>query len=150
MKTMDSELTALIKDNVGMAEAIAVNVWKTAPHALDIDELRSLAYFGLTQAAARWRPYCAEKGYDDQAHSFFKGFASSRIRGAIYDAIRSSDWTTRTLRGKSKQLKEAGQDNGASVSEMSERTGMSEKEVTKTMARMAAKPVSLQAASIDY
>jgi RNA polymerase sigma factor FliA len=150
MKTMDSELVSLIEKHMGMAEAISVNVWKTAPHALDIDELRSLAFFGLTQAAARWRPYCDENGYDSQAYNFFKGFASSRIRGAIYDAIRSNDWTTRTLRGKSKLLKEAGQDNGASVTEMAERTGMSEKEVTKTMARMAAKPVSLQAASMDF
>lgn len=150
MITMDKELTALIEKHLGMAEAISVNVWKTAPHALDIDELRSLAFFGLTQAAARWRPYCDENGYDNKAYSFFKGFASSRIRGAIYDAIRSNDWTTRTLRGKSKLLKEAGQDNGATVSQMAERTGMSEQEVTKTMARMAAKPVSLQASSMDF
>jgi len=149
MKTMDRELVSLIEDHLGMAEAISVNVWKTSPHALDIDELRSLAFFGLTQAAARWRPYCDENGYDSKAYNFFKGFASSRIRGAIYDAIRSNDWTTRTLRGKSKMLKEAGQDNGASVSEMAERTGMSEQEVSKTLARMAAKPVSLQAASVD-
>jgi RNA polymerase sigma factor for flagellar operon FliA len=149
METMDRELVSLIEDHLGMAEAISVNVWKTAPHALDIDELRSLAFFGLTQAAARWRPYCDENGYDSKAYNFFKGFASSRIRGAIYDAIRSNDWTTRTLRGKSKKLKEAGQDNGASVSEMAERTGMSEQEVSKTLARMAAKPVSLQAASVD-
>lgn len=149
METMDRELVTLIETHLGMAEAISVNVWKTAPHALDIDELRSLAFFGLTQAAARWRPYCDENGYDSKAYNFFKGFASSRIRGAIYDAIRSNDWTTRTLRGKSKQLKEAGQDNGATVSEMAERTGMSEQEVSRTLARMAAKPVSLQAASVD-
>ncbi len=150
MSTMDRELVYLIEQHMGMAEAISVNVWKTAPHALDIDELRSLAFFGLTQAAARWRPYCDENGYDSSAYNFFKGFASSRIRGAIYDSIRSNDWTTRTLRGKSKLLKEAGQDNGASISELSERTGMSEQEVTRTMARMAAKPVSLQAASMDF
>ena len=149
METMDKELVTLIQDNIGMAEAISVNVWKTAPHALEIDELRSLAYLGLTQAAARWRPYCDKNGYDSKAYNYFKVYASNRIRGAIFDAIRQNDWTTRTMRGKSRQLKDAGQDNGASVSEMAERTGMSEQEVTKTMARMAAKPVSLQAASID-
>lgn len=149
METMDRELVSLIEEHLGMAEAISVNVWKTAPHALDIDELRSLAFFGLTQAAARWRPYCDEHGYDDKAVSYFKGFASSRIRGAIYDAIRSNDWTTRTLRSKSKKLKEAGQDSGATVPEMAERTGMSEQDVSRTLARMAAKPVSLQAASVD-
>lgn len=149
METMDAELVGLIEENIGMAEAISVNIWKTAPHALDIDDLKSLAYFGLTQAAARWRPYCEKNNYDSKAYNFFKVFASSRIRGAIYDAIRSNDWSSRTLRGKSRQLKNAGQDNGASVSEMAERTGMTEKEVTKTLVRMAAKPVSLQAASID-
>lgn len=149
METMDAELVGLIEENIGMAEAISVNIWKTAPHALDIDDLRSLAYFGLTQAAARWRPYCEKNNYDSKAYNYFKVFASSRIRGAIYDAIRSNDWSSRTLRGKSRQLKNAGQDNGATISEMAERTGMTEKEVTKTLVRMAAKPVSLQAASID-
>jgi RNA polymerase sigma factor FliA len=149
METMDSELVRLIEENIGMAEAISVNIWKTAPHALEIDDLKSLAYFGLTQAAARWRPYCEKNNYDSKAYNYFKVFASSRIRGAIYDAIRSNDWSSRTLRGKSRLLKNAGQDNGASVSEMAERTGMTEQEVTKTLVRMAAKPVSLQAASID-
>jgi RNA polymerase sigma factor FliA len=149
MDTMDRELVSLIEDNVGMAEAISVNIWKTAPHALELDELKSLAFFGLTQAAHRWRAYCEKNNYDSKAYNYFKVFAASRIRGAIYDAIRSNDWTTRTLRGKSRLLKDAGQDNGATISELADRTGMSELEVTKTMARMAAKPVSLQAASID-
>jgi RNA polymerase sigma factor FliA len=149
METMDQELVTLVQDNIGMAEAISVTVWKTAPHALDLDELRSLAYFGLTQAAARWRPYCDKNGYDSKAYNYFKVYASSRIRGAIFDSLRSNDHASRTLRGKSKLLKDAGQDNGASIVEMSERTGMSVSEVTKTMTRMAAKPVSLQAASID-
>lgn len=149
MEVMDKELVFLIEQNIGMAEAISVTVWKTAPHALDLDDLKSLAYYGLTQAAARWRPYCERNGYDDTAYNYFKVYASSRIRGAIYDALRSYDHASRTLRGKSRQLKDAGQDNGATVSQMAERTGMSESEVAKTMARMAAKPVSLQAASID-
>lgn len=149
MEAMDKELVSLIEENIGMAEAISVTVWKTAPHALDLDELRSLAYYGLTQAAARWRPYCDKNGYDSNAHNYFKVYASSRIRGAIFDSLRSNDHASRTLRGKSKQLKEAGQDSGATILEMAERTGMSVSEVTKTMTRMAAKPVSLQAASID-
>ena len=149
METMDAELVYLIEENIGMAEAISVNIWKTAPHALELDELRSLAYFGLTQAASRWRPYCEKHNYDSKAYNYFKVFASSRIRGACFDAIRSNDHASRTLRGKSRLLKDAGQDNGATLAELAERTGMTELEVSKTMAKMAAKPVSLQAASID-
>jgi RNA polymerase sigma factor FliA len=149
MNTMNSEQTWLVEENIGLAEAISVNIWKSAPHALEIDELKSTAYFGLVQAASRWRAYCFENQYDPTAYNFFKGYAASRIRGAIYDAIRQNDWTSRTLRGKSRQLKAAGQDNGATAEEMAERTGMTVTEVTKTMVRMAAKPVSLQAASID-
>lgn len=149
MLTNDKELMGLIQDNLGMAEAISVNIWKSAPHALEIDELKSTAYEGLVQAASRWRAYCERNEYDPKAYNFFKVYAASRIRGAIYDAIRKNDWSSRTLRAKSRLLKDAGQDSGVTVAELAERTGMTETEVTKTMVRMAAKPVSLQAASVD-
>jgi RNA polymerase sigma factor for flagellar operon FliA len=105
----------------------------------------SLAYEGLVDAAIRWQPYCAKNEYDPSAVQFFKVFASLRIRGTIRDHIRKEDWATRTLRSKSKKLKDAGQDDGLSVQELSEITGMTITEINKVIARLAARPISLDA-----
>lgn len=133
----------LITGHIGLARAIAVQQWKTAPYVLGVDEMISLAYLGLVDAAARWEKYCLKNGYDPRAVEYFKVYASRRIHGTIRDSIRANDWATRTLRDKAKRLKEAGQDDGASADEMAERTGLSVKEVHKTIQRMSSRPISL-------
>lgn len=135
----------LILEHLKLAEEIAVREWRTATHALEKDEMLSLAYFGLIDAAERWEAYCVRKEYDPNAIQYFKVFARLRIRGTIRDSIRSADWATRTLRSKSKKLKDAGQDEGLSVQELSERTGMTVAEIYKVNSRLAKKPVSLDA-----
>lgn len=135
----------LILEHLKLAEDIAVREWRTATHALEKDEMLSLAYLGLVDAADRWEAYCVRKEFDPDAIQFFKVFARLRIRGTIRDSIRSADWATRTLRGKSKKLKEAGQDEGVPVQELAERTGMSVSEINKVNSRLAKKPVSLDA-----
>jgi len=135
----------LISEHMNLAKEIAYREWKTATHALDKDEMLSLAYLGLVDAATRWEAYCAKNEYDPTATQYFKVFARLRIRGTIRDKIRSEDWATRTLRSKSTRLKAAGQDEGVSIAELAERTGMSTSEINKVNARLAAKPVSLDA-----
>lgn len=142
---MSYDRDSLILANLELAQNIALREWRTATHALDKPELQSLAYFGLVSAAERWPDYCAEKQYDPQALQYFKVFASLRIRGAIRDFIRKEDWATRTLRSKAKLLKDAGQDEGLSVEELSDKTGLSIQDINKVMAKLAAKPVSLDA-----
>jgi RNA polymerase sigma factor for flagellar operon FliA len=135
----------LILEHLNLAKQIALREWRTATHALDKDDMLGLAYLGLTDAANRWESYCARKGYEPSAVHYFKVFASLRIRGTIRDSIRSDDWATRTLRSKSKRLKEAGQDEGVPVEVLAERTEMTVTEINKVNARLAAKPVSLDA-----
>lgn len=135
----------LILEHLSLAEEIAVREWRTATHALEKDEMLSLAYLGLVDAAERWEGYCARKEFDPNAIQYFKVFARLRIRGTIRDSIRSADWATRTLRSKSKKLKDAGQDEGVSVHHLSERTGMTVAEINKVIARLAKRPVSLDA-----
>jgi len=139
----------LIDEHLKLAQDIAIREWRTATHALEKDEMLSLAYLGLVDSADRWEAYCARKGYDPNAVQYFKAFARLRIRGTIRDSIRSADWATRTLRSKAKKLKEAGQDEGVPVQELSERTGMSVADIHKVNARLAKKPVSLDA-KINY
>lgn len=140
----------LINDHMGLAKAIAVQNWQTATYALEVDEMKSLAFMGLVDAANRWEGYCEKNGYDPAATEYFKVFAARRIHGTIRDGIRQNDWATRTLRDKAKRLKQAGQDEGASVEELAERTGMSVKEVNSTVQRMAMRPISLDSAQAGW
>jgi RNA polymerase sigma factor for flagellar operon FliA len=142
---MSYDRDSLILEHLKLAETIATKEWRTATHALNRDEMVSLAYQGLLDAAMKWEKYCEKNGYDPEATQFFKVYASFRIRGAIRDHIRSEDWATRTTRSKSKKLKEAGQDEGATVEELSERTGMSVSEINKVIVKLTSRPVSLDA-----
>jgi RNA polymerase sigma factor for flagellar operon FliA len=150
---VDPDAVALVETHLGLAQSLAQQEWRKAPHALEADELRAIAYFGLCAAAERWKPYCAEKGYSPEALQFFKPFVVRRVKGAIIDAIRKSDWAGRNLRARAKALQEAsGEATGEarlSHAELAERTGMSEKNVRSTVRDMAQRRISLEAEDLD-
>lgn len=139
----------LIETHMALAQSLAQQVWRTAPHALDLDELRAIAYLGLVGAATRWEPFCREKQYSPDALEFFKPFVVRRVRGSLIDAIRASDWATRSLRTRARALQEAGQDKGLTHAQLAEKTGMTVAEVRSTVRGMAQKPVSLEAEELD-
>lgn len=140
---MSYDVDTLIKNHLNVARDIAIKEWKTAPHALRQDELIALANLGLVDAANRWEAYCEKKQYDPEAVQYFKVFAGLRIRGTIRDQIRKDDWATRTLRTKSKKLRDAGQDEGLTIEQLAEKTGMGVTEIHKVNTRMSQRPVSL-------
>lgn len=140
---MNYDRDSLILNHLELAKTVALSEWRTATHALHKDDMISLANLGLVDAANRWEDYCRRNNYDPAAIQYFQVFARLRIRGTIRDQIRKDDWATRTLRSKAKKLKDAGQDEGLSESELAERTGMTQSEVRKTLAKLATKPVSL-------
>jgi RNA polymerase sigma factor for flagellar operon FliA len=141
-----SELTAEI---VPVARSEAYRVWQRAPHALEMDELESLALSGLAAAAARWPVYCEVHGHSPEAFQFFRAYCLARMRGSILDALRTQDWVTRSARTKAKALRQAGQDRGLSDAELAAATGMSIGEVRATLAAVAARPVSMDAEPHD-
>lgn len=146
---MDADMEALVHQYIGLSQSLAQQVWRTAPHALDVDEMRAIAHFGLVDAASRWKNYCAKHGHSPHALEYFKPYVVRRVRGALIDAIRSSDWATRSLRTRAKQLQDAGQDKGVPEKELAERTGLSIKDVRSTIRGMAQRPVSLEAEELD-
>lgn len=146
---MKADVDALIHQYMGLAQSLAQQQWRTAPHALELDELRGIAYLGLVSAAKRWEAYCLENDFSPDALQFFKTFVVRRIRGAMIDAIRSADWATRSLRTRAKALQAAGQERGASDKELAERTGMSLADVRHTIRGMGLRPVSLEAEELD-
>jgi len=135
----------LIHAHLGLAQSLAKQVWRTAPHALDLDELTGIANFGLVAAAKRWDAYCRENNFSPDALEYFKTFAVRRVYGAMMDSIRQADWATRALRAKARQLQEAGQDEGVSHEELARRTGLTVGEVRSTVRGMSQRPVSLEA-----
>lgn len=143
------DIDALIAQYMGLAQSLAQQVWRTAPHALELDELCGIAYLGLVSAARRWTPYCQEKGFSPYALEYFKPFVVRRVHGALIDAIRSSDWATRSLRNRAKALQRAGQDKGVPEKVLAERSGMTVQEVRNTIRGMAQRPVSLEAEELD-
>lgn len=158
---MNPELERLVEEIIPQARNEAWKVFNTAPHALELDELVSLAYQGLAQQAQRWPEYCARRGFDPGCGQrvcrnpetcgtrYFAAYALRRIRGSMLDAMRSGDWVTRSVRGNAKALRNAGQDLGMSETELAEKTGMSVQKVRDTLAAMARKPVSMDAEPVD-
>jgi RNA polymerase sigma factor for flagellar operon FliA len=146
--TLDALQLALIAQFTNLARSIARQIWDTAPARLELDELGAIANEALVAAARRWRSYCTEHGYDPEA-PYFQWFATQRIRGAIYDALRTADWVTRTVRGHARALRDAENGVPASAAELAARTGLSLRTVSDTRAALASAPVSLEAQVID-
>lgn len=143
------DVEGLISDHLGLTQSIAQQVWRTAPHALELDELIGIANLGLVSAAKRWHSYCDEKGFDPGATQFFRPYVGRRVYGALIDAIRSADWATRSLRNRAKALQEAGQEKGVPEKELAARAGMTVKEVRATIQGMSLRPVSLEAEELE-
>ncbi len=142
-------MVPLVDKYLGLAQSLAQQQWRTAPHALELDEMRAIAWFGLVDAGNRWYAYCERKGHSPDAVEYFRPYVVARVRGALVDAIRSADWATRSLRTRAKALQEAGQDRGATDTELAQRSGLSVAEVRATLRGMAQRPVSLEAEDHD-
>ncbi len=65
------------------------------PQNVDFDDLVGYGVFGLLDAIDK---------FDPDRHIKFKTYAVTRIRGAVYDELRSIDWVPRSIRQKAKEL----------------------------------------------
>jgi RNA polymerase sigma factor (sigma-70 family) len=82
-----NESTKLVEQYIPLANKLAFQRKKSLPKCIDIEELKSAAYLGLTEAANRFKP---ELGLS------FTTFAYPRIRGAIIDYLRELGWDKRS------------------------------------------------------
>ena len=158
---LDPEIRRLVLEMMPQAKSEAWKVFSAAPHALDLDDLTSLAYAGLMMAAARWPAYCAERNFSPGCGQvpcaepgtcgtrYFAAYSLRRIRGAMLDAMRSADWVTRSTRAKAKALRDAGQDLGRTEGELAEATRLTPNQIRDTMAGVAARPVSFDSLAAD-
>jgi RNA polymerase sigma factor for flagellar operon FliA len=89
---------AIVVHYLSVVKYVAGRIAMNSPSHIEEDDLIGWGILGLLDAAEKFDP--AQK-------VSFEVYASTRIRGAILDHIRSLDWAPRSLRKKARRLKEA-------------------------------------------
>ncbi|MFC1671135.1 RNA polymerase sigma factor WhiG [Spirochaetota bacterium] len=80
-----------------LVKYVAGKVSMGMPQSIEFDDLVSYGIFGLIDAINKFDPARGIK---------FKTYAMTRIRGAIFDELRSIDWIPRSIRQKAKQVEQ--------------------------------------------
>lgn len=84
---MDTFQQKLVEQYVPLANKLAYEKKKTLPQFVDVEDLKSSAYLGLSEAASR---------FDPNYGVAFSTFAYPRIFGAIHDYLRQQGWGKRS------------------------------------------------------
>jgi RNA polymerase sigma factor for flagellar operon FliA len=89
---------AFIKQYSPLVKYVAGKVAVGMPHNVEFDDLVGFGVFGLLDAIDK---------FDPEKNVKFKTYAVTRIRGAIFDELRSIDWVPRSVRQKTREVEEA-------------------------------------------
>ena len=81
-----------------LVKFVAGRVGAGLPSSVDPGDLVSAGVFGLIDAVERFDP---ERGVK------FETFAVPRIRGAVFDGLRSLDWVPRSVRSRAREVESA-------------------------------------------
>ncbi|MDR1212046.1 MAG: RNA polymerase sigma factor WhiG [Spirochaetaceae bacterium] len=123
-----------IKQYAPLVKYVAGKVAVGMPHNVEFDDLVGFGVFGLLDAIDK---------FDPNKNVKFKTYAVTRIRGAIFDELRSIDWVPRSVRQKSKEIEdaisslEAQLGRTASDQEVANSLGMNEDEFLKTIMKIS-------------
>ncbi|MGS2724097.1 RNA polymerase sigma factor FliA [Porticoccus sp. GXU_MW_L64] len=85
----------LLQQHLPLVRRIAHHLMARMPAEVDVNDLIQVGMMGLLEAA---KNYAASQG------ASFQTYASIRIRGAMLDELRRSDWTPRSVQRKARQL----------------------------------------------
>jgi RNA polymerase sigma factor FliA len=88
----------LVREHLPLASRAVNELARRLPAHVHRDDLLSAAMLGLAQAARSWDP---ERGASFERH------AVTRIRGALLDELRGSDWASRSVRFKARRMARA-------------------------------------------
>jgi RNA polymerase sigma factor for flagellar operon FliA len=86
----------LITTYYPLVRHVARRIAASLSHQVEVDDLEGYGAEGLLDAVDR---------YDGSRGAQFATFAAHRIKGAIYDGIRSSDWAPRSVRRKEREIR---------------------------------------------
>lgn len=88
----------MVENNLSLVRSVVDRMRIFLPPSLDLEDLYSVGITGLMSAVRK---------FDPSQGTPFAGFASLHIRGAVRDELRRMDWTPRSVREKSKKLRDA-------------------------------------------
>src|SRR3972149_9102575 len=86
-----------VRQYAPLVKYVAGKVAIGMPNNVEFDDLVGFGVFGLFDAIAK---------FDPEKHVKFKTYAVTRIRGSIFDELRSIDWVPRSVRQKSREIEE--------------------------------------------
>ena len=92
------EKSHLLKQHQPMVRRMALQMLAKLPASVELDDLIQAGMIGLLDASTR---------YQDNSGAQFETFASQRIRGAMLDELRASDWGSRNLRQQARKVEQA-------------------------------------------
>jgi RNA polymerase sigma factor for flagellar operon FliA len=123
-----------VKQYAPLVKYVAGKVAIGMPHNVEFDDLVGFGVFGLFDAIEK---------YDPDKHVKFKTYAVTRIRGAIFDELRSIDWVPRSVRQKAREIEdavhrlEASLGRSATDNEIAQELGLNAEEFKKIMLKIS-------------
>jgi len=87
-----------VLQHVPLVKRIAYHLLNKLPDSVQVDDLIQAGMLGLLEAL---------KHYDATQGASFETYAGIRIRGAMLDEVRRSDWTPRSVHKKSRMVAQA-------------------------------------------
>jgi len=92
------EKDVLFAQHIGLVKKLAHQMKAKLPACVELDDLIQAGSIGLMDAVSR---------YDDKMGAQFVTYAVQRIRGAMLDELRSSDWLPRNVRDNMHKIETA-------------------------------------------
>ncbi|MBS0001707.1 MAG: RNA polymerase sigma factor FliA [Thioalkalivibrio sp.] len=96
--TENKDRNALVDRHVPLVKRIAYHLMGRLPADVQVDDLIQAGVVGLLEAA---------RHYDAGQGASFETYAGIRIRGAMLDEVRRSDWTPRSVHRNARRVSEA-------------------------------------------
>ncbi len=123
-----------IKQYAPLVKYVAGKVAVGMPSNVEFDDLVGFGVFGLLDAIEK---------FDPDKNVKFKTYAVTRIRGSIFDELRSIDWVPRSVRQKTREIEdtivrlESKLGRTASDTEIAGALGVSEDEFQQTLFKIS-------------
>src|SRR5579863_10451159 len=88
----------LVMQELPQVYYIAARIRERLPQHVEMEDLVSAGVIGLIEAT---------RSFDGSKNVLFKTFAKFRIRGAILDSLRETDWGSRYMRRRGREIADA-------------------------------------------
>jgi len=93
-----ADKNSLLTEQMPLVTRLAHQMRAKLPPSVEVDDLIQAGMMGLLDAINR---------YEDNHGAQFETYAVLRIRGAMLDELRSSDWMPRTMRQDMRKIENA-------------------------------------------